>query len=68
MSTYGYGANIPVWELVRGRAGRARVLEGFGIDYCCGGRTPLKEACAERGLNVEEVLRSGSERRCPTRR
>lgn len=50
------GANIPVWELVRGHAGRARVLDGFGIDYCCGGRTPLKEACSQQGLDVEEVL------------
>src|SRR3990172_1496972 len=51
-------ANMPVWELVRGHAGRARVLAGFEIDYCCGGRTPLKEACSERGLDVEEVLRA----------
>jgi regulator of cell morphogenesis and NO signaling len=53
-----YDSNVPVWELVRGCAGRARVLEGFKIDYCCGGRTPLKEACFERGLNVEEVVRA----------
>src|SRR6185436_11397806 len=36
----------------------ARVLDGFGIDYCCGGRTPLKEACSQQGLDVEEVLRA----------
>lgn len=53
-----YDANIPVWELVRGHAGRASVLAGFEIDYCCGGRTPLKQACFERGLNVEEVMRA----------
>lgn len=51
-------ANVPVWELVRGHAGRARVLAEFQIDYCCGGRIPLNEACAERGLSVEEVLRA----------
>jgi len=56
MSTY--DANVPVWELVRGHAGRARILAGFEIDYCCRGRTPLKEACSERGLSVEEVLRA----------
>ena len=22
-----------------------RVFESFGIDYCCGGRKPLAEAC-----------------------
>jgi regulator of cell morphogenesis and NO signaling len=56
MSTY--ETNVPVWELVRGQAGRARVLAGFGIDYCCRGRTPLNEACSERGLSVEEVVRA----------
>jgi regulator of cell morphogenesis and NO signaling len=53
-----YDTNVPVWELVRGRAGRARVLAGFEIDYCCGGQTPLKDACSARGLDVEEVLRA----------
>lgn len=33
-----------------------RVFEQLKIDYCCGGNTPLKEACGQKGLNVEEVL------------
>jgi regulator of cell morphogenesis and NO signaling len=33
-----------------------RIFEKFGIDYCCGGRKPLSEACQERSLNVEAVL------------
>ncbi len=33
-----------------------RVFEHFGIDYCCGGRKPLAEACEERELNLETVL------------
>ncbi len=35
----------------------ARVLERFGIDYCCGGKTPLSEACRRRGLDMTEVVR-----------
>jgi regulator of cell morphogenesis and NO signaling len=35
---------------------RARVLERFGIDYCCGGRSPLRELCARRGLDPLAVL------------
>lgn len=33
-----------------------RVFEKFGIDYCCGGRKPLSQACEERSLNPETVL------------
>jgi regulator of cell morphogenesis and NO signaling len=33
-----------------------QVFEFLGIDYCCGGETPLEEACAERGLEVDNVL------------
>ena len=44
-----------VGELVVERPGRARVFEGFGIDYCCGGQKPLKEACRKKGLDPEMV-------------
>ena len=33
-----------------------RVFEQFGIDYCCGGRKPLAEACAARNLEIDSVL------------
>jgi regulator of cell morphogenesis and NO signaling len=33
-----------------------RVFEQFGIDYCCGGRKPLAEACAAGNLEVDAVL------------
>ncbi|HVT98092.1 MAG TPA: iron-sulfur cluster repair di-iron protein [Acidobacteriaceae bacterium] len=33
-----------------------RVFEKFGIDYCCGGRKPLAEACQERSLDIATVL------------
>ena len=35
-----------------------RVFERYGIDYCCGGRVPLAEACATKGLNLDEVIGS----------
>lgn len=45
-----------VATLVLEQPSRARVFERFGIDYCCGGKTPLEAACAERGLDVAAVL------------
>ena len=35
-----------------------RVFERFGIDYCCGGKMPLAEACAARNLAVDDVISS----------
>jgi regulator of cell morphogenesis and NO signaling len=33
------------------------VFERLGLDYCCGGKRPLKDAAADAGLDPEEVLR-----------
>ena len=33
-----------------------RVFEAFGIDYCCGGRKPLAEACAAQNVDMEDVI------------
>ncbi len=43
-------------EIVDLDAGSARVLERFGLDYCCGGRRPLGQACATAGIDADEVL------------
>jgi regulator of cell morphogenesis and NO signaling len=45
-----------VAELVLERPARARALEELGLDYCCGGKTPLSEACDTRGLAVDDAL------------
>ena len=33
-----------------------RVFQKHGIDFCCGGKRPLAEACAERGLDAEALV------------
>ena len=33
-----------------------RIFEKLGIDYCCGGRKPLTDACLENNLEVAVVL------------
>lgn len=35
----------------------AREFEKLGLDYCCGGKKTLDEACAAANLSVEDVLR-----------
>lgn len=45
-----------VGQLVAERPLRACVLEQLGIDYCCGGKATLEDACLKKGLKVEEVM------------
>lgn len=45
-----------VREIALEQPSSIRVFERFGIDYCCGGRKPLAEACGERELSVSEVV------------
>ncbi len=54
MSTIPIDAQVA--SLVLEEPSRARVFERFGIDYCCGGKTPLHIACADLGLDVAAVV------------
>lgn len=49
-------AESTVGELVREVPNRARVFEALQIDYCCGGKVPLTEACSKRNLDVSDVV------------
>ena len=45
-----------VREIATENPASVRVFEKLGIDYCCGGRKPLSEACAEAGVPMEQAL------------
>ncbi len=45
-----------VGEIAAQAPAAVRVFEKYGIDYCCGGKRPLEEACRERGISPEAVL------------
>jgi regulator of cell morphogenesis and NO signaling len=47
--------NAHVADLAIERPGRIPVLEAFGLDYCCGGKRPLEQACRAAGLDPHEV-------------
>ena len=34
---------------------KARVFKKYGLDFCCGGRKTVKQACAEKGIDVVKV-------------
>lgn len=44
-----------VAELLLENPSRAAIFESHRIDYCCGGKKPLSEACAKRGLDAEAI-------------
>ncbi|MBX3423448.1 MAG: iron-sulfur cluster repair di-iron protein [Pirellulaceae bacterium] len=46
---------LTVGQLVRQRPARSRVFEALKIDYCCGGKLSLAEACQRKGVDTAEV-------------
>jgi regulator of cell morphogenesis and NO signaling len=44
-----------IGQLVAERPGRSRVFESLGIDYCCGGKKSLNQACRDKGLDPHTV-------------
>ena len=44
-----------VGEIAAEDIGKAEVLKNYGLDFCCGGKKPLREACMEKGIDVVEV-------------
>ena len=49
-------AETTVREIALDNPAAIRVFEKFGIDYCCGGRKPLAQACEERAIEPAAVL------------
>lgn len=47
--------NRTVGELVASKPELARLFEQLGIDYCCGGKMPLAEACEQKKLDPATV-------------
>ena len=44
-------------ELAAGSLSAVRILENHGLDYCCGGKQPLDEACLAKGFKPESIMR-----------
>lgn len=48
--------SMTVGELVAERPSRSRVFEAHKIDFCCGGKRPLEEACNRKGVALADVV------------
>lgn len=46
---------LSLGALVAEQPARASLFQQLRLDYCCGGRQSLAEACAKRGLDVDAV-------------
>jgi len=45
-----------VREIALAQPSSIRVFEHYGIDFCCGGRRPLDEACTAGNVEIDAVL------------
>lgn len=48
--------STPLAQLVIDAPGSERILESFGLDYCCVGQSTLGEACAAADVDPADVL------------
>jgi regulator of cell morphogenesis and NO signaling len=48
--------NQTVREIAIEHPGTVPVFESLGIDYCCGGKRGLQDACERAGVPVERAL------------
>lgn len=45
-----------IGEVVAQNFRTAGIFESFGIDFCCGGKRTIGDACLEKGVNTESLL------------
>jgi len=45
-----------IGEIVAAHPSIARFFEHLGIDYCCGGKQPLADACSQKNLDLTTTL------------
>ena len=52
-----FDPNLPVKDLLARYPQLSSALAAHGLDSCCGGMHPLKDACAAKGKDLAEVIR-----------
>lgn len=49
--------NTPIGDIARDQPSSTRVFLRHRLDFCCGGRRSLRDACAKAGLDPDQILR-----------
>jgi regulator of cell morphogenesis and NO signaling len=49
--------NTPIGDIARDQPSSTRVFLRHKLDFCCGGRRTLREACSRAGLDAEQIAR-----------
>ena len=57
MTTGRFDPNLPVKDILARYPQLSSALAAHGLDTCCGGMHPLKDACAAKGKDLAEVVR-----------
>ncbi len=45
-----------IGEVVAQNFHTAKIFEDFGLDFCCGGKKTINDACREKGINPDTLL------------
>ena len=45
-----------IGEVVAGNFHTARIFENYGLDFCCGGKKTIEDACSEKGVDTAKLL------------
>ncbi len=45
-----------IGEVVAGNFHTAKIFESHGLDFCCGGKKSIEDACREKGVDTEKLL------------
>ncbi|HEY5948264.1 MAG TPA: iron-sulfur cluster repair protein YtfE [Kofleriaceae bacterium] len=53
--------NTPIGDIARDQPSSTRVFLRHKLDFCCGGRRTLREACEKAGLDADKVIAELSE-------
>ena len=59
-------AETTLAELAATKPAAARVFFSHGLDFCCHGRRPLSQACADKGLDPKNVIEEIESRSAPS--